>query len=204
MLGITPSVLVVSPSLRAISVQEVIALAKANPGKLNVGAPGLGTAVHLASELFNFMAGIKMVQVPYKGPPEALSDIVAGRVDLMFPTITAALPFVKSGKLKILAVTSARRHPSIPDVPTIGEAGLPGYEVIAWYGMVAPASTPNAIITQINGLLGKILETSEVKQRLYNVGVDIAPSTPEQFGVHIREETAKWRKIIKTVGIKVD
>jgi tripartite-type tricarboxylate transporter receptor subunit TctC len=203
-LGITPNALVINPSVRANSVQELIDLAKGNPGKLNYGSAGSGTAVHLTAELFNVLAGIKVVHVPYKGPIEALTDVVAGRLDFMFPNLPVALPFVNSGKLRMLAVTSAKRHSSIPAVPTVSEAGLPGYEAIAWFGMVAPSGTPKPIIVTLSRLLGKILNSAEVKQQLYNAGIDVAPTTPEQFEAFLAGETAKWAKIIKAAGLRAD
>ena len=203
-IGSTINVLVVNPSFPAASVKELIALAKANPGKLNFGSPGKGTAVHLSGELFNSMAGVKMVHIPYKGPVEVLNDILAGRLDLTFANLPTALTFIRAGRLKALGVTSAQRHPSLPEVPTIAEEGLPEYEATAWFGMLAPVGTPRPIITKLNSLLVAILKTPEVKTRLDNVGIDTATSTSEQFAAHLRNETVKWAKIIKSAGVKAD
>jgi tripartite-type tricarboxylate transporter receptor subunit TctC len=204
MLGVTPNVLVVNPALPAQSVQELIALARSKPGHITVGSPGSGTAVHLAAELFNNIAGLKMVTVPYKGPVAALNDIVAGRVDLMFPNLAVALPFTRAGKLRLLGVGSKQRHPSIPEVPTIAESGVAGYEALAWFGIVAPAGTPDAIVMKLNESIGKALRSDDTKQRLGNLGIDAAPSTPQQFAAYLREETAKWAKIIQATGLKAD
>jgi tripartite-type tricarboxylate transporter receptor subunit TctC len=202
MLGVTPNVLVVNASVPAQSVAELIALARQKPGQLTVGSPGSGTAVHLAAELFNNIAGLKMVTVPYKGPVAALNDIVAGRVDLMFPNLSVALPFTRAGKLRMLGVGSSQRHPSVPDIPTIAESGVPGYEALAWFGIVAPAGTPEAIVTKLNESIGKALRSDDTKQRLNNIGIDATPSTPQQFSTYLKEESAKWARIIQVTGLK--
>src|ERR1043166_217104 len=168
LLGSTANALVVNPGFPAASVKELIALAKANPGKFNYGSPGSGTAVHLSGELFNHLAGVKIVHVPYKGPVEVLNDIVAGRLDMMFANLPTALPFVRAQKLRALGVTSAQRHASMPEVPTIAEQGLAGYEAIAWFGLLAPSGTPQAIVAKLNGLLVQILDAGDVKDRLNN------------------------------------
>jgi len=204
LLGVTPNVLVVNPSLPAHSVQELIALARKKAGVLTVGSPGSGTAVHLAAELFNYTEKLQMTTIPYKGPVAALNDIVAGRVDLMFPNLSVALPFARAGKLRILGIGTKQRHPSIPDVPTIAESGVPGYEALAWFGIVAPAGTPDPIIKQLNASIAKSLGAEEVRERLSGLGIDATPTTPEQFAIYLREETTKWERIIRSTGLKVN
>lgn len=204
MLGVTPNVLVVNASLPAQSVTELIALAKQKPGQLTVASPGSGTAVHLAAELFNNMAGLKMVTVPYKGPVAALNDIVAGRVDLMFPNLSVALPFTRAGKLRMLGVGSRQRHHSVPDIPTIAESGVPHYEALAWFGIVAPAGTPGPIVTTLNESIGKALRSNDTRQRLNNIGIDVSPSTPQQFSNYLKEESTKWARIIEETGLKAE
>ncbi len=204
LLGVTPNVLVVNPSLPAHSVQELIALARKKAGALTVGSPGSGTAVHLAAELFNYTEKLQMTTIPYKGPVAALNDIVAGRVDLMFPNLSVALPFARAGKLRILGIGTKQRHPSIPDVPTIAESGVPGYEALAWFGIVAPAGTPDPIVRQLNASISKSLGTEEIRERLNGLGIDATPSTPEQFATYLREETTKWERIIRSTGLKVN
>jgi tripartite-type tricarboxylate transporter receptor subunit TctC len=203
-LGVVPNVLVVNPSLPAKSVQELIALAKRKPGDVTVGSSGSGTPARLFAELFNNIAGIKMLTVPYKGPVAALNDVVAGRVDLMFPNLSVALPLARAGKLRMLGIGTKERHPSIPDVPTIAESGVRDYEALAWFGMLAPAGTPEAIVRRVNDSVGRALRSNEVAQRLNNLGIDPAPSSPEQFATHLKDETARWARLIQAAGIKPD
>jgi tripartite-type tricarboxylate transporter receptor subunit TctC len=200
----SPNVLVLNLTVPAGSVKELIALAKAKPGELNFGSSGSGTTVHLSGELFASMAGVKMVHVPYKGAGESLTDLMAGRLQLIFASLSSATQLIRSGKLKALAVTGPQRHPSMPNLPTVAESGLPGYEATVWFGLVAPAATPKAIITRLNTVLVDILATKEVKDRLFNVGVDAVSSTPEEFAGLIQEELVKWARVVKASGAKAD
>jgi len=199
-----PNVLEVNPSVPVNSVQELIAYAKANPGKLNFASSGSGTSIHLSGELFKVMAGVQMTHVPYKGSAPALSDLLGGQVQLMFDNLPPSLPQIKAGKLRALAVTSSTRAPALPDVPTVAEAGLPGFEASSWFGVLAPAGTPPAIVAKLNAEIAKWLTTPEAKEKLANVGANIASGTPEDFARHIQAETAKWAKVVKESGAKVD
>ena len=199
-----PNVLVVNPAVPANSVAELIAYAKANPGKLNFASSGNGTSIHLSGELFKFMAGVQMTHVPYKGSAPALQDLIAGQVQLMFDNLPPSLPQIKAGKLRALAVTSLARAPALPDVPTMAEAGLPGYEASSWFGVLAPAGTPPAIVTKLNAEIAKWLATPEAKEKLSKQGANAAGGTPEDFAKHIAAETAKWAKVVKDSGAKID
>lgn len=197
-------ILVVHPSIPANSVKELIVLARSRPGQLTFGSPGNGTPQHLAGELFNTMAGVKMVHIPYKGAVPALTDLLGGRVSLIFSSMPPALPHVKAGKLRALAVTSARRSSAAPDVPTIAESGLPGYEVINWYGILVPAGTPKEIVARLNAEILKILNVPDVKERLSAQGAETFSSTPQEFAAYIRKETEKWAKVVKYSGARLD
>ncbi len=198
-----PSILVVHPSVPAKSVQELIALAKSKPGELNYGSGGVGTAPHLAGELFNTMAGVKMVHIPYKGSGPALTELLGGHVSLMFNTMIQTIPHVKAGKLRGLAVTCAKRSAAMPELPTIAESGLPGYEMVGWFGILAPAGTPNEIVTRLNTEINKILNMTDVKDRLATLGSEpTGITTPEQFGTFIKAEITKWAKVVKESGMK--
>ena len=199
-----PNVLVVNPAVPANSVAELIAYAKANPGKLNFASSGNGTSIHLSGELFKFMAGVQMTHVPYKGSAPALQDLIGGQVQLMFDNLPPSLPQIKAGKLRALAVTSLTRAPALPDVPTMAEAGLPGYEASSWFGVLAPAGTPLAIVTKLNAEIAKWLATPEAKEKLSKQGANAAGGTPEDFAKHIAAETAKWAKVVKDSGAKID
>jgi tripartite-type tricarboxylate transporter receptor subunit TctC len=200
----TPNVLVVHPSLRAATIEELIALAKARPGEINFASSGHGTPAHLAGELFNSMAGVKMVHVPYKGAAPALADLLGGQVQLMFSTMPPALPHVKDGKLRALAVTSAKRSPATPELPTVGEIALPGFEANTWHGVVAPAGTPAAIVARLNREIVAILHLPEVVERLSAQGAEPVGSTPEEFAAYIRSETVKWAKVVRESGAKAE
>jgi tripartite-type tricarboxylate transporter receptor subunit TctC len=199
-----PNVLEVNPSVPVNSVQELIAYAKANPNKLNFASSGSGTSIHLSGELFKVMAGVQMTHVPYKGSAPALQDLLGGQVQLMFDNLPPSLPQIKAGKLRALAVTSATRAPALPDVPTVAEAGLPGFEASSWFGVLAPAGTPPDIVTKLNAEIAKWLTSPEAKEKLAGVGANIAGGTPEDFARHIQAETAKWAKVVKESGAKVD
>ena len=199
-----PNVLEVNPSVPVNSVAELIAYAKANPGKLNFASSGNGTSIHLSGELFKAMAGVEMTHVPYKGSAPALQDLIGGQVQLMFDNLPPSLPQIKAGKLRALAVTSSTRAPALPDVPTVAEAGLPGFEASSWFGLLAPAGTPPAIVAKINAEVAKWLATPEAKENLSKQGANAAGGTPEDFAKHIAAETAKWAKVVKASGAKID
>ncbi len=194
------NVLVLHPSVRADSVRELIALAKLN--SLSAGSSGIGATGHLSIELFNLMAGVKLVHVPYKGGGPAMGDLVGGQVQLIFATTASAIPQIKAARIKGLAVTTARRSALMPDLPTLAEAGLPGFDANNWYGIVAPARTPRAIIDLLNAEVTKILGMPDVKATLFNQGLDPAPGSPEQFGAYIRSERIKWARVIRESGAK--
>jgi tripartite-type tricarboxylate transporter receptor subunit TctC len=196
-----PGVLVVSPKLPVNSVKELIDLAKAKPGTLSFASAGVGTPPHLAGELFDTLAGVKMVHVPYKGIGDAYPDIIAGRVSLAFPTIPSAMPLVQSKDLKALAVTTLDRTSAAPDIPTLAEAGVPGYDASSWYGVVAPAGTPKEIVDKLQAAIASVLTVDKIQKVLVAQGLETVGSTPEVFGKRISDELAKWAKIIKEAGI---
>jgi tripartite-type tricarboxylate transporter receptor subunit TctC len=200
----TPLVLVVNPSLPVKSVKELIAYAKANPGKLTYASSGSGTSLHLAAEMFKDMAGVDIVHVPYKGSTAAHPDVLSGQVSMIVDTIPAVLPHIKSGKLRPLAVTGTKRSALMPDLPTMAEAGLPGYAASSWGGVLAPAGTPKATIDKLNAEMVAVLKLPEVQERLTGVGLEPASSTPAEFEAFIKAEIAKWSKIIKEAGITAE
>ena len=197
-----PNVLVVHPSIPARSVKQLIALAKARPDGLVIGSPGQGTSPHLSAELFNVMAGVKMVQVQYKGAGVAMLGLVSGEVGVMFPTTPTAMSNIKARRIFPLGVTTAKRVEALPDVPSIAEAGLPGYESTQWFGILAPAGTPRPIVDRLNQEIGRIMQAPAMKERLSGEGMEVVTGTPEQFGAHIKAETDKWARVIKSMGIK--
>lgn len=200
-----PNVLVVNPSLPVNSVQELIAYIKANPGKVNFASSGAGTSIHLSGELFKTMTGVAITHVPYKGSAPALQDLVGGQVQIMFDNLPSSLALIKGGKLKALAVTSLERSSALPDVPTMAESGLPGFEATSWFGLLAPAGTPKEAIAKINGEVAKWLATPEAKEKLASQGAIAASGlSPEDFQKHIASETTKWAKVVKESGAKVD
>ena len=195
------NVLVVNPNVPVKSVQELIALAKAQPNKLSYGSSGAGNAGHLAGELFKAMAKVEMVHIPYKGGAPVMVDLIAGQVQLVFASAPTAVPQVKAGRIRALAVTTAKRSIVLPDLPTIAETGLPGYEADNWYGFVTRAGTPRAIILRLNKEIAQALEVNEVKQMLLQQGLEVAPGTPEAFGAYMKSEFYKWAKVIKDAKI---
>jgi len=199
-----PNVLVVHPSVPAKSVKELVALAKSRPGQLNFASSGTGTAPHLSGELFKALAGVNLVHIPYKGSPPAVTDLMAGEVALMFSPSSTVLPHVKSGRLRALAVTTASRLPSLPDLPTVAESGLKGYETITWFGFVAPAKTPPAVVTRLNAEIVKVLALPDVRNQFGIQGIEVLGGTPEQFASTIRDEIAKWAKVIRLSGAKAE
>src|SRR5262245_8822408 len=198
----SPNVLTAHPSVQAKGLQELIALAKAKPGAVNFASTGVASVGHLTGELLNSLAGMKMTHVPYKGGGQAIIDLVGGHVQVMFSGFSAAMPHIKSGKVRALAVTGARRSPVLPDIATIAEQGFPGVEATAWYGVLAPAGTPRPVVVRLHGELVKIFKSADVVQRLDALGFEMVGSTPEQFGSYMRVETAKWAKVVKASGAK--
>jgi tripartite-type tricarboxylate transporter receptor subunit TctC len=205
LVGAQPNILVVHPSLPVHSVAELIALAKAQPGRLDYASSGNGTPSHLSAELFKAMTGVDMVHIAYRGGVPALADLIAGQgVQLMFATAVSALPFIRAGQLRALAVTTATRSPLMPDLPTLQEAGLTGFESTAWHGVVAPAGAPPAIIDRLNREIGAILTLPDVRKVLSTEGIDIIGGTPAQFAAYIRAEIPKWAEIVRISGAHVD
>lgn len=204
LLASTPNIVVVHPSVAAKSLKELIALARAQPDKLNYASSGSGSSAHLAAELFNSMAGVKMNHVPYKGGGPAVIALVGGQCEVGFATTPSVIQHVKSGKMRGLAVTSAQRSPSTPDLPTVSEAGVPGYEAGTWYGFLVPAGTPKAVVARLHGESVKLLKAPEVKERLDAAGFEPYGTTPAEFGTYIRLEVAKWAKVVKAAGVKAD
>ena len=201
-IGSLPLILVVHPSLPARSVKELIAIAKARPGALTYASSGVGGATHMTAELFRMMAGVDIVHVPYKGSGQALVDLVSGQVVVAFDQIVSSLPHVEAGKLRALAVTSARRFESVPKLPTVAEAGVAGYEAISWNGIAAPAATPAPILSRIQGDTARALQLPDIRERFAKDGIEPVGSTPEQFASHIRSEREKWGKVVKNAGIQ--
>ena len=204
MLAAIPFVLVGNPSVPARTLKDLLALAKAQPGKLSIAHGGNGTAMHLSAALFGQMADVKLVEVPYKGSGPAALDTLAGNVPLAVVDLPAALQQIKAGKLVAFAVTSPQRLPQLPDVPTVSEAGLPGYDSTGWFGVVAPAGTPAPIVQKLNAEITAALRDEQVVANMRNLGVEPAPTTPEAFDAYIRAETQKWAKVIKQANIRID
>jgi tripartite-type tricarboxylate transporter receptor subunit TctC len=204
MIVVQSNILVVNPSVPARNVRELIALAKAQAGKMTFGSSGSGNAGHLAGELFKNMAKVDMVHVPYKGGAAAMNDLLGGRIDMVFSSAATALPQMKAGRIRGLAVTTRKRSPLVPDLPTIAESGLPGYEAANWYGMVVPIKTPQPIVERLNAAVVQVLNDPETKSVLANQGLEAAPSTSKELGAHMRSEASKWAKVIKAVGITPD
>jgi tripartite-type tricarboxylate transporter receptor subunit TctC len=198
-----PNVMVTQPSLPG-QLQEFIAFVKAKPGALNFGSGGAGTSNHLAGELFNIVTGARLVHVPYKGVNLAMQDVLAGNVHLVFIGIPAAAPHIKAGKLRALAVVAPQRSSALPDVPTVAEAGLKDFEVTTWYGILAPAGTPQPVVKRLNAELVKIMHAPEMKEKLTATGTEPLTSTPEEFAAYIKREIAKWGDVIRKAGVKAD
>ena len=200
-----PSAIVAHPSLPVRSVKDLIALARSRPGQLNFGSAGSGSPNHLALELFKTMAKVSMVHVPYKGGSgQMVGDLLAGQVQLASIGLPPAMPHIKAGKLRVIAVTGAKRSQLLPDAPTVAEAGLPGFDVTSWYGMFGPAALPRDIVMKVNGDIAAALATPDMKERLAASGADPAPTTPEDLGRLVREEVAKWSKVVADSGAKID
>jgi tripartite-type tricarboxylate transporter receptor subunit TctC len=204
LIGTQANVLVVNLDVPAHSLAELIALAKANPGKLNFASSGFGLAAHLAGELFKAHAHIDIVHVPYKGSAPALEDVIAGQDQMMFATTSGVMGFLKNGQVRALAVTTLKRTAALPDIPTMDEAGLPGFEAMTWHGLVAPAGTPPAIIDTLHRAVVETLKDASVQQKLAALGVDVAPDSPDEFAAYIKAEIPKWAAVIKASGAKVE
>ncbi len=200
-----PNVLLVHPSVPANSVQELVALAKARPGTLNFASPGSGTSGHMSAELFKSLAGIDIVHVPYKGPGPALQDLVAGQVNMLFDTVASSMPQVRGGKLKGLAVTTRERSAIAPDVPTMAEAGVAGYEIAPWFAAYAPAGTPPAVVDKLQAEMARILSLPEVRTAFIDQqGMTLIASSPAELGAHTQREIAKWAEVVKATGAKAE
>jgi tripartite-type tricarboxylate transporter receptor subunit TctC len=197
-----PNVLIVNPSVPAKTLPEFIALAKKQPGKLTYGTPGIGTSPHMCMELFKSMAGVDLQHIPYRGTVPALTDVMSGQISGMFSTMLSAKPQIEAGKVRAFGVSTATRSVSMPDIPSIAEAGVPGYEAVQWYGFLAPAGTPAAIISQIHAESMKALNSAEMKEKLAHDGAEPSPTSPEEFAALIRAEIEKWRKVAKVAGIE--
>ena len=200
----TPNLLVVSPGLPVKSVKELVALAKSKPGKLNYASAGNGSSNHLSMELFKNLTGVDVVHIPYKGSAPAVTDLIGGQVDLMFDNVPNVLQQVKAGKLRGLAVSSKTRSPFAPDLPTVAESGLPGFDVSVWFGVVAPSGTPKAVVSQLNGEINRILKLAEIVALFHKQGVEPLGGTPVAFAAFLREQNTKWAKVVKDSGAKAE
>ncbi len=204
MVATAPHILVAHPALPVKTVQDLIALARAKPGALNYATGGSGGPPHLAAEQFRFMTGTEFVHVPYTGGAQATTATVAGQVQIYFSSMASALPLIKEGRLRGLGVTSAKRTAAAPEIPTIAEAGVPGYELLTWFSVVAPAATPKPVIARLNAEIVKAVDAADTRKRFFDLATDPASSTPEALGAFIKSEIAKWGKLIKSAGIKQD
>ncbi|HEX7891752.1 MAG TPA: tripartite tricarboxylate transporter substrate binding protein [Ramlibacter sp.] len=200
----SPTVLVVTNAMPAKTVQEFIGHARANPGKVNYGSGGAGTSVHLAGELFESLTATQMVHIPYKGSAPAVTDLIGGQIQAIFDTAPSALPHIAGGKVRALAVTGSRRLPELPNVPTFAEAGVPGFDAPAWYGLLAPAKTPAPIVQYLNAEIQEILKEPATQQRLAQLGATPAPGTPEAFGAFIRAESERWSTVVRKANVTLD
>ncbi len=204
LVSVGPFLLITHPSVPVKTVKELLALAKAEPGKLNYASAGSGAANHLAMELFKSMSGADLTHVPYKGAPQAVTDLIGGSMNLMFNSIPPVLQHIKAGRLRLIAVSSAKRSPQLPDVPTISEAGVPGYESITWFGLLTPAKTPPAIVARLHDALVKVVRAPDMKAQFELLGYDPVGGSPAEFANFIRAESAKYAKVVKLSGAKVD
>jgi tripartite-type tricarboxylate transporter receptor subunit TctC len=204
MVVIVPQLLVTNPQLPAKNVRELIALAKAKPGNLNAGSSGIGTPNHLGTELLKWLANVNIVHVPYKGGAPALTDLIGGQIQMAFSSVPAVLPHIRAGRLNALGVGSAKRSPALPNIPTIAEAGVPGYEYTTWYGIFAPARTPPAIVSRLNSEIVKVLNAPDLNERFVSQGGDPEPTTPDELRRYMAAESVKWAKTIKAAGLKFD
>ena len=200
----SPNVLVVTPGVPAANVRELIALFKANPGKYSYGSGGNGSSAHLSAELFKSIAGVDVVHVPYKGASPALTDVMAGRIVMFIGNLPPAMPLIKAGSVRPLAVTTAQRSPLVPDLPTLAESGLPGYETVAWFGLFAPAGTPTEIVARLQAEVARILREPDIRERIAFLGGEPVGNKPEEFAVIVKGDVAKWRKVVKDANVHVD
>ncbi|WP_240939276.1 tripartite tricarboxylate transporter substrate binding protein [Diaphorobacter sp. HDW4A] len=200
----TPNIIVANPSVPVKSLGELIALAKAQPGKINFGSTSAGGSPHMSAELLKMMAGIDMTHVPYKGAAPMLTDLIGGQVQIGFDNLPSTIGFVKSGKVRPLAVTTAKRWPGAPDIPTVAESGVPGYEVSGWFGLLAPAGTPKEVLNKIQSTIAEAVKSPEVAKQLNDLGAEPVANKPEVFAQEIRDDVEKWRKVVKTTGVKLD
>jgi tripartite-type tricarboxylate transporter receptor subunit TctC len=200
----TPNLLVVNPSLPVKNVQELIAYAKANPDKLSFGSPGIGSSIHISGELMKAMTGVKMTHVPYKGRQFAIPDLLGGQIQLMFDNMPSSLPLAREGKLRALGQTGAKRSPAAPDVPTIAEQGVPGFEVTSWFAIFAPAGTPKEVVARVNAEALRLYRLPDIQEKLKTLGLDAVLSTPEELGRVQEAEVAKWAKVVKESGAKAE
>jgi tripartite-type tricarboxylate transporter receptor subunit TctC len=204
LLATGPVVIAVHPSVPARNVKELVELAKKRPGQLNFGSPGVGSSPHLTGELLKMLTATDIVHVPYKGNAEALTDLISGRVSIVFTGVPPVVPLAKAGRVRLLVTTGRQRLAQLPDVPTIAEAGLPGAQVLIWYGAVAPAATPKDVVTRLNREIVRLMQAPDIRERFSQQGIDPETSTPEQFAQLIRDEYARWTKVIRAGGIKVE
>ena len=204
LLASVPDGVVSLPALPAKNIRELIALAKAQPGKLTYASFGVGSSAHLAGELFKIMAGVDMLHIPYKGGQPAIADLLAGQVSIYIPVLPSVVQLVKADRLRLLAVTGARRSSAMPDVPTVAESGLPGFEASNWFGLMAPAGTPPEIVTRLNAEAAKALQAPDVREKLAGLGFEIQSSTPQEFTALLKSETEKWAKVIKASGARAE
>ena len=204
LISIGPFVLMTHPSVPARNIRELIALAKAQPGKLNYASAGNGVANHLAGELFKQMAGVDIVHVPYKGAPQAVTDVLAGHMNMMFNSVAPIVAHIKSGKIRVLGIASLQRSPQLPDLPTISESGVPGFEAVNWFGLFAPAKTPRAIINRVNGALVKTVRSPELQAQFIALGADPVGSTVEEFIAFVKRDMEKYEKVVRISGAKLD
>jgi tripartite-type tricarboxylate transporter receptor subunit TctC len=204
LISVGPFVLITHPSVPVKTVKELIALAKAQPGKLNYASAGNGVANHLAMEMFKQMAGVDITHVPYKGAPQAVTDVLAGHMNMMFNSIAPLVANIKAGRLRVLGIASSKRSPQMPDVPTIGEAGVPGFEAVNWFGMFAPAKTPKPIIRRVNEAVVKVLRAPDIQAQFIALGADPVGDSPEEFAAFVRRDMERYARVVKLSGAKVD
>ena len=204
LVAVSPNMMSVNPSLPVKSIAEFIAYAKAHPGEINFASGGNGSSAHLSAELLKSMAGIQMNHVPYKGSTPALTDLIGGQVQVMIGNLPPMLPHVKAGKLRALAVTTSKRYSGLPDVPTIAESGLAGFETVAWFGLFAPAGTPRDIVQRLNREVNAIIGRPEMRERLLGIGMEPTPGTPEEYGARQAADIAKWKKVVAESGARID
>ena len=204
LVAVSPNMMSVNPSLPVKSIGEFIAYAKAHPGEINYASGGNGSSAHLSAELFKSMAGITMNHVPYKGSTPALTDLIGGQVQVMIGNLPPMLPHVKAGKLRALGVTTSKRYPGLPDVPTVAESGLRGFETVAWFGLFAPAGTPREIVARLNREVNAIIAKPEIRDRLLGIGMEPSPGTPEEYATRQARDIAKWKKVVAESGARID